>query len=723
MTQQLAPRRPSLESTSTVYIEPSLEAPVEAPVEIAITPSIEPTIHVSVEPVWMPSDLPRVEEIDKFDDESTGEGDDALDPVQWKPILEQLLSPISITDTLPELDMDLMCHLIELFCTRTNTQFKSLLSPAQVNEQILQRTISRGLLLAICASSMRFSVHKAAREPHCANLAQLMGDEARNCVQSSTPDQPQINNIRTMCILVDFEASRACGRRAWMDIAMGRSLVQLARTSRHIAPDWTQILDAAELHFIVAELSHSIGHPSLQPPSHRRVKRPRPDTRVASFPEGTRRLLDLLEVLIGINQLGFTPFKEHNPAPWNTDSDFRALQDELEEYLLWYPSIFRMGPKELPGMIDQEDSDVPMSSLIWHCSAILLNRTFLPIPERCKLANEGQASLIRCVDFPQAPPLFLKERIHRCESSADAICDITQEIISKGGFFSHTLLLGYSCTQSALVLINRLHRSSKPYNKKVVENLKLIFIVLGAVRTFYSPAQAWIDALFRAHDINTPLSHVSGDVDLAFSSYFSRFVDIEEPAFVPLDPKECKDKSDAEVYPHEAPKEDGPTNGQGLDQPGSAEQSSTWLQTYVGHLAGDIHDDDDDMNGLASDLAEATQASLLDLATVAAEGARAGGNLAAQGGGAGMATNAAGVMMMNKGFTPCPDMMTGNGNANGRVTFPGDIDDLYPELFSQIPSLGDFIGMGHEIPIFPGLGSLMDGEDIWSDVLGNTMLQ
>lgn len=201
-------------------------------------------------------------------------------------------------------------------------------------------------------------------------------------------------------------------------------------------------------------------------------------------------------------------------------------------------------------------------------------------------------------------------------------------------------------------------------------------------------------------------------MDLAFSSYFSRFVDVEEPAFIPLDPKECKDKSDAEVYPHEAPKGDGPITGRGLDQPGSAEQSSTWLQTYVGHLAGDIHDDDDDMNGLAEDLADATHTSLMDLATVATEGARAGGNLGAQG-----------VMMMNKGFTPCPDMMTGNGNANGRVTFPGDIDDLYPELFSQIPSLGDFIGMGHEIPIFPGLGSLMDGEDIWSDVLGNTMLQ
>ncbi|KAF7558188.1 hypothetical protein G7Z17_g125 [Cylindrodendrum hubeiense] len=615
VTQQLAPRRPSLESTSTAYIEASVEAPIEAPVDIAITPPIEATIQVSVEPVWMPSDLPRVEEIDKSDDESAVEGDDVPDPAEWKPILEQLLAPTSITDTyekedeyqwpmyseliacnsLPELDLDLMCHLIELFCTRADTQFKSLLPPAQVNEQILQRTISRGLVLAICASSMRFSVHKSARQAHSADLAQMMGDEARNCVQTSNPNESQINNIRTICILVDFEAN------------------------------------------------------------------------------------------------------------------------ELEEYLLWYPSIFRMGPKESHGTIDQEDGDAPMSSLIWHCSAILLNRTFLPIPERCKTANESTTSLIRCLDFPEAPPLFLKERTHRCESSADAICDITQDIISKGGFFS-----------SALVLINRLHRSSKPYNKRVVENLKLIFIVLGAVRTFYSPAQAWIDVLFRAHDINTPLSHVSGDLDLAFNSYFSRFIDIEEPVLIPLDPKESKDKSDAETHPHESPKE-ALVNRKVSDRPESAEQSSSWLQTYVGHLAGDIHDEDDDMNGIqdqsmADDFADARQTGLMKPANAAGR-ARTGENLAAQGGGKG-AANMAGVMILSKGYTPFPqppDEMTENGN--GRVSFPGDMDDLYPELFSQIPSLGDFIGMGHEIPIFPGLGALMDGDDIWSDVLSNTMLQ
>ncbi|KAK7428034.1 hypothetical protein QQZ08_005466 [Neonectria magnoliae] len=713
VTQQLAPRRPSQSSTATTYIESAFEPPVE----IVIETPCEASIQVSTEPVWLPPELPRVEELDKSDDETAVGSDDVNDSAEWRPMLEKIMSRESVDNTLPELDMDLMCHLIELFCTRTNTQFKSLISPAQINERILDKSISRGLLLAICASSMRFSVHPTARRPQSADLAKLLGEEARSCIHSRALNQPQMDNIRTVCILIDFEASRGCGRRAWVDIAMGRSLVQLARSSVAVKPDLVQVLDAAEQFLTVAELSHSIGHASLQPTRDRKARRPRPDTRLPLFPEGTRRLLELLEALIRISQLCSTPLTEHDPAPWSTDSDFRALQDELEEYLLWNPSIFRMGPKEPPGKTEQEDNDACMSSLLWHCCAILLNRTFLPIPERCKTANESQAPLIRCVEFPEAPPLFLKERIHRCESSADAICDITQEVISKGGFFSHTLLLGYCCTQSALVLINRLHRSSKPYDKQVVENLKLIFIVLGAVRTFYSPAQEWIDALFRAHDISTPLRHVSGNLGLAFRNYFSRFVDMEEPAFVPLDPKESKDGPDADANLAGASAAEANGDGQAIDQARPEESSSGWLQTYVGHLSGDIHDEDD-MIALHEEAEIGRRTSLLDHAAGIAELAGPEEIRSGQGG----------DMIVSKGFTPClqtADLMSGsaNGTANGRSSLACDIDELYPELFSQIPSLGDFMGMGQEMPIFPGLGSLLDGEDIWADVLGNTMLQ
>lgn len=53
-------------------------------------------------------------------------------------------------------------------------------------------------------------------------------------------------------------------------------------------------------------------------------------------------------------------------------------------------------------------------------------------------------------------------------------------------------LLGFACVQSALVLINYLHRFGKPPDCKMVERLKFLFIVLAAVRKFYAPAQHWV---------------------------------------------------------------------------------------------------------------------------------------------------------------------------------------------------------------------------------------
>lgn len=156
-----------------------------------------------------------------------------------------------------------------------------------------------------------------------------------------------------------------------------------------------------------------------------------------SFSTGTERLLDMLDLLHRVTGLLSTPLVKHSPAPWATGSDFRALQDELEEHLLRDPSIFRMNHK---GPLDTsigEDVDDSISSLIWHCSAILLSRVFLPIPERSTTSpsRETQTPHLRFIDFPGAPPLFLKDRMRRCEASASAICDIIQDIISRGGFF------------------------------------------------------------------------------------------------------------------------------------------------------------------------------------------------------------------------------------------------------------------------------------------------
>ncbi len=51
--------------------------------------------------------------------------------------------------------------------------------------------------------------------------------------------------------------------------------------------------------------------------------------------------------------------------------------------------------------------------------------------------------------------------------------------------------MGYCCFQSSIVLINKLRRT-RGSDEKVIEELKVNFTILGAMRKFYEPAHAWV---------------------------------------------------------------------------------------------------------------------------------------------------------------------------------------------------------------------------------------
>ncbi|KAB5580364.1 hypothetical protein GE09DRAFT_435504 [Coniochaeta sp. 2T2.1] len=545
---------------------------------------------------------------DNEDGDSADGEDDVPDPLVWRPGLEDLLSRNnSISKSLPVLDPDLVCHLIHLFCTRATAQLRLLVPLDQIQDGLSQGTMSAALVLAMCASGMRFSVHKAVRACQSPELADVVEKETQRCLRASRATWQQIDSVKTVCILVDYEASRAHGRQAWINIAMGRSLVQLARSARDLDAEQTRVLDVAERYLAITQTSHSLGHRHLQPRAEKVHKRPR--LHCAPCPEDCPHLIELLEIFASVHRLCLTPFREHNPAPWAAGSEFRALQDELEEYLLRHPVTFRFGSNSPSAGFNakqrkQGDLDASISSMVWHCCVIALNRTFLPIPERRPWTDGGAGgqnkptTLHSVIEFPGAPPLFLNERVHRCESSADAICSISRDVIKNGGFYSHAVLVGFACAQSALVSINRLHRSSKPYDDRIVENLKDAFIVLGAVQTFYAPAKDWMDAVLRAHDTNTTrLSHLdgSGTSDLSFNSYFDRFLDLEEPAFMPLDPRDGGIPwEDPSIGDRDSGGEVQNVNEALPEETVPEDTSSVWLQAYTEHLCGDIDVDDMD---------------------------------------------------------------------------------------------------------------------------------
>lgn len=224
--------------------------------------------------------------------------------------------------------------------------------------------------------------------------------------------------------------------------------------------------------------------------------------------------------------------------------------------------------------------------------------------------------------------------------------------------------------------------------------------------------------LFLAHDINTPLTHVSNDVRSAFDTYFSRFLDIEEPPLVPLNLTETRCRQETASSSVKGPKEK--TTDETQVMPSPTEEPSGWLQTYVSHLSGDIRDGEN-TGGPETQMGILPPSRMASPTEITVLGG-SGGLVDEDANGTGLpvlvSNDAEGVM--GKGFTPPPS--TSNALNGLTISQTLDMDDFYPELFNQIPSLGDFIGMGHEIPIFPGLGGLLDGEDIWSGVLDNNML-
>lgn len=157
--------------------------------------------------------------------------------------------------------------------------------------------------------------------------------------------------------------------------------------------------------------------------------------------------------------------------------------------------------------------------------------------------------------------------------------------------------------QSALVLINQLHRKLKPYDKSVVDNLKFTFIVLQVITSFFTPASDWvslssfklgssytdlltcqIEMLFRVHDINTPLTHQMSSPEDAFSSFFGRYLSIQEPGFVPLDPKgwQLPRLSSSDDPPDQRPEQPDE-----VVQKAAEEGKDDWIMVYTSHLEGD----------------------------------------------------------------------------------------------------------------------------------------
>ncbi|KAJ5382633.1 fungal-specific transcription factor domain-containing protein [Penicillium concentricum] len=139
-------------------------------------------------------------------DEEDASSSRFLGASKWTAGLEGLLSGDQSITNDPTLDINLMSHLLEIFYSHTSALIKQILPAFQLFEALADGTAFCGLILAACASSVRFSTHRSARPStgEDPGIAARLAKLARASIDIYSYDMlPHLDQIRTICILVE----------------------------------------------------------------------------------------------------------------------------------------------------------------------------------------------------------------------------------------------------------------------------------------------------------------------------------------------------------------------------------------------------------------------------------------------------------------------------------------------------------------------------------------
>jgi len=148
---------------------------------------------------------------------------------------------------------------------------------------------------------------------------------------------------------------------------------------------------------------------------------------------GETQLSQLVQLAVRVQEFTRGRLVDSLQVPWHSESEFRRLQIELDQYLLQRPDEFCSTREILQGWLAQGSIDRIHCALVWHYCLIILNRVFLPIRRKRSYPDNGEFS--NMINYPAAPKHFLAERKNVCEAAASTISTICNEVMSTGSFF------------------------------------------------------------------------------------------------------------------------------------------------------------------------------------------------------------------------------------------------------------------------------------------------
>ncbi|KAI2625596.1 hypothetical protein GGR54DRAFT_637379 [Hypoxylon sp. NC1633] len=337
----------------------------------------------------------------------------------------------------------------------------------------------------MCAASISYSRHSSCTGPP-ARIA-YAGD-ARGCLTSSRSvySNTTYQQMLALFVLSLYETSQGNGAQAWHDLTTEISILSSLRHTISICPD-DEIENGLEIIHIYlrGSLDSDHGYPMIDS---------------ASVSQILLKLSDLLHRCITFSRKDMTKLM---PAPWARESPYMALKQELDVVHIIYGGNSALETETLEMLQKQETG---AGYYVLYAMRILLDAVFLPVP-------------VGSPTFTVLPPRFTVSHI-----------DQTEYRIAPP-------FLGYTLFLTGLVFLNQLHaETDKRRLDDCVMHLKTIFSFLGAMRSFFAPAQVWLHVLFQVHGLD-PVSEskaLAGDPTKLFSSFMHKFDGVLAPAYCPV---------------------------------------------------------------------------------------------------------------------------------------------------------------------------------------------
>ncbi|KAH6643356.1 hypothetical protein BKA67DRAFT_587476 [Truncatella angustata] len=409
----------------------------------------------------------------------------------------------------------------------------------------------------MCAASTSYSRHAFCTEP----LVRIaFAEDAREglALLSRVENCTNYQQLLILSVLSLYETSQGNGIQAWYDLTTAINIFSALRYASSTAQDdqTTKGLNMVHAYLQIALICHSIGS-RVRPTHLELIKLPRGKdddllNGTSFFPQVLLGLSDLIQRCVNFSQSDLTKLI---PAPWSRKSTYSALKQELDTACIMYGGDSALLDPETLDLLQSQEGGVGSYAIcvsMLHSMRILLDAVFIPIPviammpsEHCTADREEDASRIACVSsrrtevcFPAAPRLFWCERLASCIRSARSITSLCRSLMKYCDFIMPPFL-GYSLFLAGIVFLNQL-RSEKDKQKlgAIVEELKIVFSFLGTMRSFFAPAQTWLQVLLEVHSLDPLLEIdvlVRGSTEL-FSSFMGRFKGVSMPPFCPISP-------------------------------------------------------------------------------------------------------------------------------------------------------------------------------------------